>query len=85
MLNGSWAKKMVAETTCQACAAGWMERLARSVLCPWAALACLQGLQGTDGEWVELTNGCMCCAVKSDFLQVRRQGAQGLRLVVKDE
>ncbi|KAG2432777.1 hypothetical protein HYH02_012909 [Chlamydomonas schloesseri] len=28
-----------------------------------------EGLQGTDGEWVELTNGCMCCAVKSDFLQ----------------
>ncbi|GFR53016.1 hypothetical protein Agub_g15708 [Astrephomene gubernaculifera] len=28
-----------------------------------------QGLQGADGGWVELTNGCMCCAVKSDFLQ----------------
>lgn len=28
-----------------------------------------QGLQRQDGEWVELTNGCMCCAVKSDFLQ----------------
>ncbi|KXZ54969.1 hypothetical protein GPECTOR_3g136 [Gonium pectorale] len=28
-----------------------------------------EGLQGADGEWVELTNGCMCCAVKSDFLQ----------------
>jgi G3E family GTPase len=28
-----------------------------------------QGLQRGDGEWVELTNGCMCCAVKSDFLQ----------------
>ncbi|GLC33940.1 hypothetical protein PLESTB_000820300 [Pleodorina starrii] len=29
-----------------------------------------EGLQRQhDGEWVELTNGCMCCAVKSDFLQ----------------
>ncbi|GIL85440.1 hypothetical protein Vretimale_10620 [Volvox reticuliferus] len=28
-----------------------------------------EGLQRHDGEWVELTNGCMCCAVKSDFLQ----------------
>jgi hypothetical protein len=21
------------------------------------------------GEWVELSNGCMCCAVKSEFVQ----------------
>ncbi|PNH07726.1 COBW domain-containing protein 1 [Tetrabaena socialis] len=28
-----------------------------------------EGLKTQEGEWVELTNGCMCCAVKSDFLQ----------------
>lgn len=27
-----------------------------------------QGLQGRDGEWIELTNGCMCCSVKNDFV-----------------
>lgn len=33
------------------------------------SLPLLQRLQGRDGEWIELANGCMCCAVKSDFVQ----------------
>ncbi len=28
-----------------------------------------QGLRDTSGEWVELDNGCMCCSVKSEFVQ----------------
>lgn len=39
-----------------------------------------QGTLGRLGEWVELSNGCMCCAVKNDFVQAletlmgRREG-----------
>jgi len=29
----------------------------------------LEGLKSASGEWVELANGCMCCSVKSDFVQ----------------
>ncbi|MEW5302896.1 MAG: hypothetical protein WDW38_003996 [Sanguina aurantia] len=28
-----------------------------------------EGLKSGAGEWVELTNGCMCCSVKNDFVQ----------------
>lgn len=28
-----------------------------------------QGAKANLGEWVELSNGCMCCSVKSEFVQ----------------
>ncbi len=28
-----------------------------------------QGAKANLNEWVELSNGCMCCAVKSEFVQ----------------
>ena len=31
--------------------------------------AVLQGSKAALGEWVDLSNGCMCCAVKSEFVQ----------------
>ena len=28
-----------------------------------------KGVKASLGEWVDLSNGCMCCAVKSEFVQ----------------
>ncbi len=28
-----------------------------------------EGTKASLGEWVELSNGCLCCAVKSEFVQ----------------